>query len=57
MFEEMVSDRNEVQFKEMIESIRIQHMKYTMSKCINAYIIQRTGILLFSKDNTSSRSK
>ena len=58
VFEEMISScRNEIQFKEMMELMRIQHMKHVMSKGINAYIGQSTGTILFGEDNTSSRSE
>ena len=54
MFEEMVSScYNQVQFNEMMEVMRLKHMKHVISKGINASIGQSTGTLLFNEDNNN----
>ena len=57
VFEEIVSScRNEVQIKEMMGLMRIQHMKHILSKVINAKIGHITGTVLFGENNSSNRS-
>ena len=52
----MVSScRKQVQFNEMMEVMRLQHMKYVMSKGINASIGKSTCTLLFGEDNTTQK--
>ena len=56
MFEEMVSScHNQVQFDEMMEVMRLKHMKYVMSKGNNASIGESTGTILFGEDNTTQK--
>ena len=57
IFEEMISSCNsKVQFDELMQVMRNQHMKHVASKGINAPIQQNTGTVLFGENNTNLRS-